>query len=230
MADKLTPKQENFVQGLFAGMSQREAYKKAGYDCSKMSDVVIDVRACELAKNSKIKVRLQSLQDEVKDRNIIKAEDVLQRWYDIATADPNEIMHLRRVCCRHCHGKGFQFQWRDEAEYQAAVDSITKIAESKGEEPVLPSNDGGYGFNKTVRPNPNCPYCFGEGSAELHVTDTRDLSPQAKLLYAGAKHTQAGIEIKLQDQSKALENVTRIMGMYKDNLDVNLKKKLEDFM
>lgn len=61
--DNLTPKQETFVQRLFAGDSQREAYK-AAYGNINMKDEVIDVRACELAKNSKVKVRLEELQKE----------------------------------------------------------------------------------------------------------------------------------------------------------------------
>jgi len=36
----LTPKQEKFVQGLFSGLSQREAYKQA-YNAVNMKDTTI---------------------------------------------------------------------------------------------------------------------------------------------------------------------------------------------
>ena len=39
MADKLTIKQERYVQGLFAGLSQREAYMQA-YNAEKMQDKI----------------------------------------------------------------------------------------------------------------------------------------------------------------------------------------------
>ncbi len=58
----LTPKQEKFVQGLFAGLSQRKAYKEA-FNAENMSDNLIDKEACILAKNSKVSVRLKELQD-----------------------------------------------------------------------------------------------------------------------------------------------------------------------
>ena len=60
---KLTDKQERFVQGLFRGLSQREAYKQS-YDAKNMKDETIDVRACKLVKEYKISQRLQELRDE----------------------------------------------------------------------------------------------------------------------------------------------------------------------
>jgi hypothetical protein len=59
----LTPKQEKFVQGLFSGLSQRQAYKQA-YNAEKMLDATIDKKACELIKESKLSGRLRELQAE----------------------------------------------------------------------------------------------------------------------------------------------------------------------
>lgn len=83
MVNKLTIKQEKFVQGLFAGLSQREAYKQA-YNAENMTDAVIDVRGCELAKNSKVRVRLEELKNELKERNIITVEWVLNNLKHVA--------------------------------------------------------------------------------------------------------------------------------------------------
>jgi phage terminase small subunit len=58
MSDKLTIKQEKFAQGLFAGLSQREAYKQA-FNCDKMTDKTIDEAACRLADNSKVTARIK---------------------------------------------------------------------------------------------------------------------------------------------------------------------------
>ena len=51
--DKLTPKQELFVQGIISGLSQRQAYRQA-YKAEKMTDVAVDVQASKLLKNPKI--------------------------------------------------------------------------------------------------------------------------------------------------------------------------------
>ena len=69
----LTTKQEIFVQRLIEGYSQREAYKFA-FNCNKMKDSTIDVRACELFNNSKVKVRYEELKQELKERAFYTVE------------------------------------------------------------------------------------------------------------------------------------------------------------
>lgn len=221
MADKpLTPKQEKFVQGLFARLSQREAYKQA-YNTKNMKDKTVDEKACLLAGQDKIKARLKELIEKQAKRFEITADAVLKQWWDIATADPNDIICLRRVCCRHCYGKDFEYQWRDKKEYDKAVTTAEAYAKENEKPTVYPSNAGGYGFNRLLRPNPDCPYCAGEGQPELHAKDTRDLEPKARLLFAGIKQTQAGIEIKFRDQDKALENVAKHLGMFTEKHELN---------
>lgn len=74
----LTAKQEKFVQNLVKGMSQREAYRKA-YPDNKGSDEVIDVRACELFKNSKVRVRYEELIEKSMDEAIMTAKE-RKKW------------------------------------------------------------------------------------------------------------------------------------------------------
>ena len=83
---KLTVKQERFIQGLFTGMSQREAYKQA-FNTEKMLDKTIDEAACKLAKTSKISTRLSELMNELKERNMVTAENVLAELAKIGFAD-----------------------------------------------------------------------------------------------------------------------------------------------
>lgn len=98
MADKLTVKQEKYVQGLFAGLSQREAYRQA-FNCENMKDETIDKRACELAALGKIKGRLKALQDEVteaiKAKRIITEEEILTEYAKIAKADIKSFLEFR---------------------------------------------------------------------------------------------------------------------------------------
>jgi phage terminase small subunit len=90
MSDKLTVKQEKYVQGLFAGLSQREAYKQA-YNAKNMTDKSIDEKACELAKNVKVASRLKELVDELKNKNIITIERVMQEYAKLGFFDPRNL-------------------------------------------------------------------------------------------------------------------------------------------
>jgi phage terminase small subunit len=92
MADNLTVKQEKFVQGLFAGLSQREAYKQA-FDCANMKAETIDVKACNLAKMDKVRARLEKLQNEYKERNMVTKERVLQEYARLGFFDPRKLFN-----------------------------------------------------------------------------------------------------------------------------------------
>lgn len=72
MSEKLTPKQEKFVQNLLRGMSQREAYKKS-YDTKKMKNETIDTKACILLKQDKIRERYESLQQKAESKAIMSS-------------------------------------------------------------------------------------------------------------------------------------------------------------
>ncbi len=213
--DKLTPKQDMFVKEYLVDLNATQAAVRAGYSAKTAEAIGLE----NLGK-PRIKAAIDRAIKKRSERTEIKADDVLQYWHDIATADPNEIIQLRRVCCRHCHGKDFQYQWRDEEEYQVAVQMAREAAKAEDKKPVIPSKAGGYGFNPKQRPHPKCPYCWGEGHVEIHAEDTRFLSPKAKLLYAGVKQTAAGIEIKMRDQDKAMENVARHLGMFVEKKEI----------
>jgi len=81
--EKLTIKQEKYVQGLFAGLSQREAYKQA-YDAKNMKDETIDRNACELARSNKIATRMEQLTNELKARNMVTVEWVVNNLKTVA--------------------------------------------------------------------------------------------------------------------------------------------------
>ena len=70
----LTMKQEKFIQNIVNGMSQIDAYKNS-YNASKMKDNVISVKANELLKNGKIRVRYEQLLKEITDKAIMSAKD-----------------------------------------------------------------------------------------------------------------------------------------------------------
>jgi phage terminase small subunit len=84
--DRLTPKQERYVQGLFAGLSQREAYRQA-YSHNKMTDKQVDEEACKLAAHPKIVQRLDELQGIMASKNMATVDRVIAELSRIAFAD-----------------------------------------------------------------------------------------------------------------------------------------------
>jgi hypothetical protein len=74
--DGLTIKQEKYAQGLFAGLTQREAYKQA-YNCENMTDKSIDEVACVLAADLKVISRIEELTEQLRIKNTLTVEWVL---------------------------------------------------------------------------------------------------------------------------------------------------------
>ena len=56
-------KHETFAQALFAGKSQRVAYREAYPTSENWLDKTVDSKACNLAKDGKVLARLQELKD-----------------------------------------------------------------------------------------------------------------------------------------------------------------------
>ena len=72
--DKLTLKQEKFVQEYLSnGGNATKAYKTA-YDADKMSEACMNVNACKLLKNDKIALTLANYKQEVKETVLYTAE------------------------------------------------------------------------------------------------------------------------------------------------------------
>ena len=71
-AAKLTSKQERFCELVaLEGMTQADAYRQA-YDCSKMKQETIWVRASELMADSKVSGRVESLKAEIHAKTVEK--------------------------------------------------------------------------------------------------------------------------------------------------------------
>lgn len=172
MADKpLTPKQEKFAQGLFAGLSQREAYI-AAYNTQKMSNNAIDVEACKLAANPKVALRLTELQNEFKERNMVTVERVLQEYARLGFFNPKQLFN------DDGSPKGIHELDDDTAAAIAGLE-VMEIYEGQGKDKKF------VGYLK---------------------------------------------KYKMADKKGTLDSMARHLGMFKDSLDINIKKKLEDFM
>jgi phage terminase small subunit len=208
----LTLKQMVFADEYLVDLNGKQAAIRCGY-----SEKTAEVQASRLLSNVKVKEYIAFRMKEREERTEITQDMVLKRWWMIATADPRKLIEYRRCACRYCYGKGHVYQWIDEAEFIKAYDVAVSYAEANADENhQIPDNEGGYGFNPTNTPHANCPKCFGRGTGEVTPHDTRTIDEQTAMLYAGVKVTKEGLEIKMNDQDAALENVAKHLGMFID--------------
>lgn len=226
----LTPMQERFALEYLVDLNGTQAAIRSGY-----SQRTANSQAAQLMANPKLQERIAELVAERSERTRITADKVLKRWWEIGTADANELTQLRRINCRHCWGIDHAYQWT-EAEYERACAEARALARAEDEKkgirrqfeedededsarrtPAdLPSDEGGYGYLPNREPHPSCPECAGEGFEDVFFHDTRKLSPQAKLLYRGVKRTKQGLEIVMANQDDAILQVAKHLNMFKE--------------
>lgn len=206
----LSDKAERFCQQYVIDLNASQAALRAGY-----SPKTADKQGWKLLQDPRVAARIAELQAEIGQDLRITAEMVLKRWWDIANADPNDVMELRRCNCRFCWGVGHAYQWTPP-EYERACNR----AQRQGR--PAPENIGGLDFRPNREPNPECPECLGEGVEKVHFHDTRRLTPEGKLIYRGVTVGKDGIKVAVADPDKALELVARHLGMFKDRLDVRM--------
>ena len=78
--DKLTPKQELFVQGIISGLSQRQAYRQAYPSAKKWRDNVVDNKASELLKNGEVLVRYRELLKQFSNMSLWAREQAFNEY------------------------------------------------------------------------------------------------------------------------------------------------------
>lgn len=221
-------KQKAFAEHWVVYRNATQAYKHA-YNRDASYEVA-RTRGPEIFHLPAVQAEIAALQEAARNSSpaVASVGWLLRRLVDIGTADPRELIGLKVGCCRYCHGDGHGYQWR-EREYWEAVEKAERDARlappSLRDQVLMPDIGGGFGFNATHPPDPDCPQCHGEGLERFVPRDTDNLSDQALLLYGGVKVKRDGYEIVLADQGKALELAGRIMGAFNDKLDVSHKVK-----
>lgn len=226
----LTPKQAKFARLNFETGKPSESYR-ACYDADNMTDATVSRAANELLSNPKLIEYRAELEDQAKYVASLNVGWLLKQYMQIATANVNELVESRRVCCRHCYGIDHAYQWIDELEWTAELLRVLELNETiekrnkRSSDPqalaALPTLDGGVGFWGTKEPHADCPKCFGNGTQEAYIHDTRKLKGAAKLLYAGIKQTANGFEIKTRDQDGALAWLAKYLGVDVKSLQIS---------
>ena len=87
---KLTPKQELFCQKVIELSSEAEAYRTA-YNTKNMKPETVHSKACILRKDGKIAARISELQEEVKKRNDVTVDRLIQELKLISFFDPIDL-------------------------------------------------------------------------------------------------------------------------------------------
>lgn len=208
-ARPLSPKQQLFVTEYLIDMNAAGAARRAGYSGKSAEDI-----GRQLLRKTPVAEAIAEARNRVAEKLEISHEQIVARLWSIATANPNELVAHRIGACRYCHGVEHEFQWKTAREFDAAC----QAASEKDEAGRQPTDHGGYGYDITAAPAPDCPECNGLGIGYVHAADTAALRGAAALLYDGVKQTREGIEIKLQDRAKALEQVARHLGFFNDKL------------
>ncbi len=203
---ELTIKQEAFAVAISNGIPKNAAYRQI-YDCSSMKDASVITSASKLLRNNRVASRIAALRDRAADAAGFGAADVIKQLWGVVNANSDELTSYQRVNCRHCHGVEHNHQWIDGEEFAhavAVVMSANASAKPNQKQKPLPNDEGGYGYRLAGHTNEHCPKCQGEGTERLYIADTRKLSPNARMLYAGVRKTKEGIEIKQHDKMTAL--------------------------
>lgn len=206
IAVALSADERKFLQEFIADLDVVEAVKRSGVYKGRAPNANTWA-SCgnRILEKQHVRVALHWLQSYRARHSEVNAERVLMRLWSIATADASEISAVRVFSCRNCYGDDFQYQWINEFEFQFKK----KIND-------LVTDDGGFGYDPERRPNKDCPHCKGLGERAVFLTDTRDYTPDARLLYKGAKHTRHGIEVMTHDSMRAMDMVARILGLYNE--------------
>jgi phage terminase small subunit len=208
-----------FVDEYLVDLNGAAAAIRAGYapGCARQT-------AYELLGQPSIAAKVKAAMDERAARTQVTQDYVVHRLQDMVEADPREISRIERRCCRYCWGRDNRYQFThaelqmSRAEYERklikddpSLDDERFRLEEKMEEF---DTRGGGGFDPKADPNPKCQECGGEGVEEVVFGDARELSAGGRLLYAGTKKTEKGIEVKTHSRFEALKMLGQHLGMF----------------
>lgn len=218
----LTPKVQRFIDEYLIDLNGAAAAKRAGYSARTAKEI-----AYELLGKPAVAEAIAAAKADRSKRVQVDQDAILRNLLAAAHADRNGLTEFRRVCCRYCHGIGFQYQRtpgemaRDKAEH--ARRQAEHKADPKKPSPGRFQPQGGVGYHKLRDPNPDCPECFGEGIGETFFKDTRKLEPEQRAIFEGVEQTREGLKFKTMGRAEANALLMRHEGMLQDKVDHTTK-------
>lgn len=213
------PKHEQFCLEYIKDFNATQAVIRTGYSETGAKD-----RAVRLMREPGIQTRVAELIAERSAATKIDANKLLQQLWEVSNCDVNEIVRVRRVNCRCCYGIDFKHQrTNSEIEHDRRQHAeLCNALEARGQSDKITAFDmlGGAGFVRNRDPNPACPECGGEGVSDTFIADTAKMPYGARMLYAGAKQTKDGIEVKFHSKEKYIEMLARHLSLFNDKLTI----------
>lgn len=207
-----SPKMLRFVEEYLIDLNATQAALRSGYSPHTAKQIGTE----NLAKPV-IQAAIAEGRKLQQQRTEITADRVVREAWNIVTADARELVQIKVGCCRHCYGDGHKFQ-RTQSEFDYDFDKWMEQKKSGKTEDDF-DEAGGIGFDPLKPADPECPECCGDGRSRIVPSDTRHISAAAAALYAGAKQTKDGIEIKIHDKLAAMDKLFRHLGLYKEDND-----------
>lgn len=209
----LNDTQKRFVEEFLIDRNRSAAYLRAGGQSAPGNSTY--VAASRMYRHPKVSEALRDAMDARAKRTQITQDAVLQWWWDIATADAGRLSKHVRGACRYCWGQGHYYHWKDTVEYDEECEK------ARQKDKPEPRDDGGYGYDISLDPNPECPRCNGVGIGRTIFADTRDLTGAERRLFAGVKEGKLGMEILMRNQDEAMKMVAQHLGMLKQKTELS---------
>jgi phage terminase small subunit len=164
---------------------------------------VLYAAASRVSARPEVQRRVAELRQAAAQTTALDLQERVQELRDIESADPTAIQY--HPACRYCYGVGHRYQFIDEAEYAAHVAE----ALAAGRAPEHDSS-GGFDYDGSMHPAPDCPRCFGGGAAHLYTVDiTRLPRREARLVKGFGKNG----ELLLHSQMEARSQLSKLLGL-----------------
>lgn len=196
---ELSPKIKRFIAEYLIDHNASAAAERAGYSDPNYGR--------QLITNPNVAQAIAQQQKASIVRTLGSADEVLAQMWQLATFDANQLSQYRRGACRYCWGFGHHYQWRDAVEFEE------KRLEAVERDRREPDDSGGYGYDHTREPNPECPRCNGDGIGQPYFPDTRKLPAVSRLAYSGVKVGKNGVEITAISRERMFEAVMKRLGL-----------------
>ena len=215
-----TTKKHRFAElVLGSSRSHAECYRIA-YPHFKGSAATAANNAYRLMQDDDVKAVIERGRDAIIARIAENQANLRETWESAILADRNELAELRIIPCRYCHGIGHRYQ-ETPAEHEERRRQYDETSERLSENPkawarMKPFDElGGVGYTIHRLPHPDCPECHSLGEERVVLKDTRDLSPEARMIYEGMDVKNGVPVVKVRSRSDVDDKLAKHLRMYR---------------
>jgi len=196
----------------YARTGNATAALKTVCDTRGRNPVAVRMEASRLTRHPGVVARVAELRSVAAAALNTSVAELALSAHELATASVDDLAPVEVYGCRHCHGIGGAYQWRDAVELCQALDAALR---SKGSEP-RPSAAGGFGYSSRAPVNSSCEACRGHGVAMVRIVPTSELSAGARQLVAGVVLRDDGSVERylIEDRAKWAHMRNQLIGAY----------------